>query len=687
MLKTVQSSRLVRTPTTPSASAKSSGTSRFFASIMLCGLTAEGKVSTDMSISGRIEGVYVKDVTPRGKNYPDILLVGNKKFEESSLWDEETPSSSQGPSTIIGDTTQFLSFSLDRSPHSSVSGGRGVPTHAQPGYKSDVHLSVFVPAIHYLHSVNFVYEMELFVIHLIKYFTIMSSSFKDAAVDVAKGLVGEKTKLTKGLSRLHSSFGHAQLSVAEETESSGIDETDAGLIVELSSSRFFFDVSIQSPVIVLPSSLQGEECLVAHLGEVKASNKYVCSSGQDTMLDSSLEESILVHARPPRTHVERMIFNVSNISLHATETRESRQKLEDSLTERSIPLHCHKVLKEASLSLQIEKHLKDGRSGSGGRGITGKDNESMAASSVLGMPSADLVVACKVCDPLTVQLPKKVFDQIRTTLRHGIRKEPRRRRNTEGTDSISSLGSARKTETKDKKPEGSKLGKSVHFHPNALSKSKKNHGFPKVCASFTLPKLSLELYHQIDLKDRDLVYVSLDDLSAKYQQDSLDYLSVDVSLRSILIEDLIQAEDSEYRNILSSSSNPFPFQPSSSPSASFIHNISGSAFTPSFSRHLYGFSHLMSTPRPQSASSTFSPLRSFNSDGPSSSSSVQNESEATLKVPECSQSDQHTDLLTIQAFFVGKSHPQFEKKYDSVSFFVHKQVCNIVLCKNAIINK
>jgi len=450
MLRTVRSSKIARTPTTPSVAFKSSSASRFFSSIMLYGLTAEGKISTDISLSGRIEGVYVKDVTSKGQNYPDILLVGNQKFEDSGLREEEGRYTSQDPG-VVHDVAQFLSFSLARSPHSSIT-GHEVPCLPQPGYKSDVHLSVFIPAIHYVHSVNFVYEMELFVIHLIKDFTVMSSTFKDAAVDVAKGLVGEKTKLTKGLSRLHSSFGHAQLPVVEETlDNTGVDETDAGLVVELSNSRFFFDVSVQSPVIVLPSSLQREECLVAHLGEVKASNEYVCGGeGQDAMLDNSLEESVVIHAARRRTQGEIMMFNDSNISLHATETRESRQQLEDSLSEQSIPYHCHKVLKEASVSLQIEKHLKNGKSRGGRSGGVSRKDGSTAVGSVLGMPSADLVVDCKVCDPLTVQLPKKVFDQIRTTLNHGIRKKPRRGRSTDVADSSSSLDSARKTQAKDK---------------------------------------------------------------------------------------------------------------------------------------------------------------------------------------------------------------------------------------------
>ncbi len=671
-------------PSTVNYTAPSTSGSSFFTIITLYGLTAEGKISTDISISGRMEGVHIRDITAKGKNYPDILVIGtvNETQDEVSFRTEKAPQGDNVP--------QYLSFSLDRSPHSSVT-GRGVPQQ-QSGYKSDVHLCVFVPAIHYLHSVNFVYEMELFVMRIVKYVSVMTSSFTDAAVDVAKGLVGEKTQLTKGLSRLHSSFGHAQLPVPEDSSGKdGVDEADGGSMMELSKSRVFFNVSIQSPVIVVPASLQREECLVAHLGEVKASNEYVCRSGSNTMLESSMGESILLQTGP-RVPAERMTFNVSNISLHATETGLGRKRLEEAMSDRSLPENCCKVLREASLSLFIEKRLKDTAMDAESSYSVRTGMDSSCEFSGMDEEDADLVITGKVCDPLSVELPKKVFDQIRTTLKHGVRKKPRKRskrKNVEGNsggsvspdgglEAESKKAKGNKTgdrsvspdgglEAQSKKAKGNKTGeKTVRFHQDAEILPRKKTNFPKICASFTLPKLSLELKHLIDSKDHDLVYVSLEELSAKYQQDSLSFFSIDVSLKSILIEDLLQAKDSEYRNILCSSSTPYPRSQTPRSSASFIHNITGSSFTPTISRHLYGLSPLMSTPRPQSASSAYSPLRSFNSSHSSPPSSSLEDNGGTLIEPPSPL----TDLLTIKAFFVGSDHPLFKEKFVSVSDYI-----------------
>ena len=643
MLKTVHSSQFpcTLTPTSPSKEFKASSTSSFFASIMLYGLTVEGKISTDISISGRLEGVHVRDVTAKGQNYPDILVIGtgNEKFDEPGLRTEEKPHHSAS----LDDLPQFLSFSLDRSPHSNVT-GHSLPRH-QPDYKSDVHLTVFVPAIHYLHSVNIVYEMELFVIRIVKYFTIMTDSIKDAAVDVAIGLVGEKTKLTKGLSRLHSSFGHAQLPTPEDSSGRGVvDETDAGLLMDLNKSHFFFDVSVQSPIIVLPSSLEGEECLVAHLGEIKARNEYIYSSGHDTLQESNMEESFTL----PHSPVERMTFSVSNISLHASQTKESRKALVASEWDRSLPENCCKVLKEASLSLQIEKHLKEDT-------IMGGDENTRR---MLDETNADLVITGTVCDPLLVQLPKAVFEQIRTTVKHGIRKKPRRRRKT--TDSNVLVEASKDVLTDNNKSQGIKPGKAVHFHPDVQEMPEQTK-FPKICASFTVPRLSLELKHLIDSKDRDLVCVSLDDLSAKYQQDELNYFSTDVSLKSILVQDLLQPKDSEYRNILSSSTKPCSFSPS--PSTHGARYRTSSSLTPSVSRHFLCNPLLMSTPILHSPFNSYSPLRSFS---PYDSKSV-SDNEATLKATSSSLSDLQSDLLTVQAFFVGNKHPLYKEKFKSVS--------------------
>ena len=639
----------------------------FFASIMLYGLIAEGIISADISISGKMEGVQVKDVTPKGRNYSNILVIRVDGEEGCGGEDRrgKTERKKLEESTADGfRLSQCLSFSLHRSSRPLVtSNGSSSPSTQVPGIKHDVHFSAFVPAIHYLHSINFVYELELFV----KDITSATTSFRNAAVGVAKGLVGQQSKLTKGLSRLHSSFGHVSTKSASRTDSivdgeGGEEETDTDMPVELRGSRFFFNVSIQSPVIVLPRSLTSEECLVAHLGEIKAWNDYII--GSSPTMESEIE--IVTPESPSFTvcgpaSMERVAVSVSNISLHATRTRESRRELEASGGDRAKLDDCCKVLKEMSLSLQIDRHLS---LRAGGQGEEGVEDKSGSASPFVD--SADVVITGVVCDPVLVSLPKEVFNQIMTTLQHGIRKKPRKSSNVSGSCDIATADECKL------------VTKTVRFHPEVLQKSElpAYMKVPKIFASFSLPKLSLELKHLIDSQDRDLVYVSLDDLSAQFHQYDANYLSLDLTLKSVLIEDLLQPEDSEYRNILTSSSKPlvFPLSPASS-TGSVVRNISSSSIVPSsFPRAFFPISHLMSTPKPpipHYVSQLFSPLRSFNTSSNSNESSSSHDQDETRTAigqeEKATEADSHTDLLTIKAVYVGKKHRFYTEKFDSVS--------------------
>lgn len=392
------------TPSTYSGSGDATApVSCLIASIMLYGLAAEGKFSTDISINGRMEGVHVQDVTTIGKRYPDILVIGMRADQKEHL-----------------QSSQCLSFSINSSPQSSVS----LSGSHNSNHVSDVHLAVFVPAIHYLHSVNFVYEIEMFVSEFLEYFTAMAETFKSAAVGVAKGLVRQDSQLAKGLSRIHDSLGHVppnlcKSGVEESLKggSGGVDEVDTGLPFQQAGNKLYFDLSVQSPIIVIPSSLSRDDCLVAHLGEITMKNEYLQQTPSQRGKSAADLDSISV---PPISSplVQHIVLNISNISLHATHTKESRLQLEDFKPNQVYPSKCCKVLKEISMVFQIDMQSSEKES---------KLHNESSTSNLGDENEADVLITGKVCDTLLIELPKVVFDQIKYTLKHGIRRKPKRK--------------------------------------------------------------------------------------------------------------------------------------------------------------------------------------------------------------------------------------------------------------------
>jgi len=558
---------------------------------MLYGLLINGTISTDVLIKGNLDGVCVTDLTLTGKKYSNIISMGTK-FDKTQETDEN-----------------ILSFSISRSYRSK--------NLLLSELYSDVHLKVFVPSIIYTHSVNFVQEMEIFISEFRSYSKIVTESFKTAAVGVAKGLVSKESQLARGLTKLHMSFGQSLMKPHQSFNSddfSDYDETDLPTTPTKTKDQIYFDFSINSPVIILPSSLKKEECLVAHLGQIAINNSYMYVDSNN----SDVQETV----------IDRVCVEISRVSLHATKDLKSRTDLLSCSQEHSILSQnpkCFKVLRETTAKLQVDRKLG------------GLDSET------------EIIINGEICNPLLVKLPKEVFDQIQKTLKHGLR----RKLSKSHSHSTDSTGGNQSNVD----------GSPIESNGDPL---------PNITASFSLPKLSLELKHTLEGKEKNLVYVSFDGFSAYVKKREPYVMACDLSLKSIIIEDLLEPEHSEYRYILASSIQPLPMMsPMNTPSKS-LGTLSMSASYNSLSRNFFPLSQLMSTPKPPmktlpSSLKSFDP-HSVDTAGPGGLSEGQEGSTTLTDEP-----SGDNDLLTIRAHFVHKKCPTYASNYNSVSEIIFVQ--------------
>ena len=622
----------------PSQDRDPGSSSRLVANLTFYGLSVEARVSADVAIDGRLEAIQVTDITPSGKKYPNIVSMG---LQNGGILKADE-SMTEGVSNLgTGKEPQCLSFSIHRSPQSFS------PAAANQSY--DIHLSGFVPSIHYTHSVNFVYETERFVSEFHLYLT---NTLTSAAVGVAKGLVRDKSQLAEGLGKLSTSFGPALASKQSVNHSNilsdrtQVEETDVGLPFG-SRDQLYFDISIQTPVIVLPSSLHSDECLVAHLGEISIKNEFV---QQSERVSPTEEEGTSLSSSAIYSETDRMVLKISNMSLHAAGDKASREWLVSEYN-NGVPSPSNnwsRVLKEATLMVQIDRRL-----GNQSCDVSTESAEDDVATN-------DVVISGKICEPLLIWLSKDVFDQIRTTLKHGLHRKttPPAQQGTkmeEGTGRHSSMSTG-------------SLKRKVKFSSLVLPEETSD-SLPKISASFSLPKLSLELKHMVGGQERNLVYVSFEDFAIQCNVSEPHLVSVDLTLKSIVIEDLLQPKDSEYRYLLASSSKPLPFlSPVITPPLTLHRLTKTKGLGSSIARHLLPMAHLMSTPK---APTSQSPLRSFSpyqDDAPKTERNSLREEESGCTSQEAASSFSDTgDLLTINAQFVDEECPEFATKYNSVS--------------------
>ena len=572
----------------------------------------EAKRSEDTSLlEGRLEGITVGDLTKIGRKYRDILTMGERPQERMEEEEKRRSDSSD-------DVPQFLRFSVHISPQS-------VPACAP--LSSDVNVSVSVPSIHYTHSVNLVREVETFVSEFQELSRAVIESFSSAAVGVAKGLVNEKSQFAEQLSTslgprsMHPSLFHS-MGTAPAIETVDVPQDFTPL------NHLYVDILVQSPVITLPSCLHDDKCLVAYLGEISVKNSFSHQNLTDSLLTSMVGPLI--------TERETLVIKIDRMSLHATHDAKSRELLVASGGRSSLG-RWWKVLEETSIVARINRRV-------GGRERGGFDDETREAegeeidfeigpelerrrgedsreqekgerhtpmvwvSGAESAPSADVVVTGEICDPLLVFLPKDVFDQIRITLKHGLYKKPSRKRKRQVRDGGPSLSSHHPSRILNS------AASSLSSRPKSeqsLKSEAESHQPQTVAFSFSLPRLSLQLKHTIDSKEKDLVYISFEEFRANCSKSEPLLTSVDLALKSIVIEDLIQEKESAYRYILASSTQPFTgISPLRSASAVGLQRLS---LSPSHLTHpLLPLSHLMSsTPRVAPSVTTDSPLRSF----------------------------------------------------------------------------
>ena len=643
---TVRLVRGIQVPLTPSFSSTPSMSSSSFHKRTTCHLVGEisllqlavkASFSNEMTITGKLSSVNVRDLTNTGQKYSSVFSSGNK--------DNMTDASS----STLGD---------DDGGSSSVAALNFTITQQCSEECSEYHIDVVVAAMCYTHSTNFVSEVELFISEFQQYLEMVKNSLRSAAVGVAKGIVSDKSKIAEGLSKLSVSFGpHHSMKLLDE------DSIDGSALDQQSSfytDKCYIKINVQSPVIILPRSFTSNECLVAHLGEISFVNEPAgCGSVEDIS----------------STIVDRAEVTVNNISLHATKSPEALS-LVTSCRDTPNSKDCFKVLREASLLLRVDWRQTDGL----------QDEEVGVAETVEAdvfdaeASTSEIVVSVTVKEQILLYLPKNVFDQAKSTLKNILRS-----RKETPVSSKEDMAQSVPTSPPNKK--------SVHFQTHVTTHTPQS-SLPKVSANFSLPRLTLELKETIEEKERQLVFIDLKQFKVEVEQVEKYRTNFDLHLHSIVIEDLLQPKDSKYRYLFASSDKPVKvISPVATPVSSFK---IPSAFqrqnlmVSSLANPLLSFSHYMSSPKP--ARTRTSPLRAFvpgtvGGDGNKQESDDEKDA-AESSIPEDKEDDTSDmadslrDLVCIRAYYIDKNCPDFQTKYDSVSLLLYMRKLTMCILKN-----
>ena len=580
--------------------------------------------SSEERISGHLEGLRISDLTPAGKKHPIILSCG--------VWregpDNDMITTMMTSYDSFNKMADCLHFSISRRTERGGGGGEG-----GGGGGFDVNVSLHFPSVVYTHSTNFIYNMNLFAINFIQYFNKLSESMKTAALGVAKGLVRDKSTLASRLNQLSTSFGGRNLATPTDEE-----ETDMGGV----SDRVLIDVKIESPVVVLPSPTSGGDSLIAHLGQISINNEFI-NLEEETVLQDDTDQKFKEFTLSSN-EVDRLTVHVSNVSLHSSHDVASRDFLISEATSVRVggglvPGSAYKILPETSLLFVIERAV------SGGCGQFHNDS------------LVDVKVTCTCSSKsIILSLPNSVFTQMKMTASKGLY-----------------------IPVNIDLPADEDSSQAPPLAPPTFSTGE---SLPKIYCSFSLPRLSIELKHLIGSVQKDIVFVSFDDFVARCHKTSPHKTHFDLALKSVIIEDLLQ-EDQSYRYILSSTLKPLPF--SSPVTGSSLHSHTPYSSLGISPRSFLPLSQLISSPRPPRVE--YSPLRSFNplpADTPASKVTTP-PTGSTTPPADTSVSSSVTDVqdvVSISGIFVSEDDPNFMSSYNGVSLHVNVLFSSVYLVVN-----
>ncbi|XP_063884386.1 intermembrane lipid transfer protein VPS13D-like isoform X2 [Scylla paramamosain] len=236
-----------------------------------------------LNVEGSLGGFQVRDVTPEGSKHQCIISVGQDPIVERS----------QDLFSHLN-SDLYRSYSAMDNAHRAFSFKVIRPlTFTQINQKlgetvdnEDLRVQLRLASVCYTHSPHFLKELRSCATEFKHYMTVVASSLKHAATEMAMGLVSKRIESFAGLasSQWDASPHHQRrLSVSRSTDTLNLpapppasasgshfspvieDATDLPFSLNL-------DIVLETPVVVLPESLNSPDVLVAHLGQISINN-------------------------------------------------------------------------------------------------------------------------------------------------------------------------------------------------------------------------------------------------------------------------------------------------------------------------------------------------------------------------------------------------------------------------------
>ncbi|XP_066231199.1 intermembrane lipid transfer protein VPS13D isoform X2 [Saccopteryx leptura] len=529
--------------------------------------------------------------------------------------------------------------------------------------KQECFLNLKMASLHYNHSAKFLKELTLSMDELEENFRSM---LKSAATKVTTVLATKTAEYSEMVSLFETPRKTRESFSLEDSETYAF-----GLAAPHSDTvKLILNINIESPVVSIPRKPGSPELLVGHLGQIFIQN-FV--AGDDESRSDRLQVEIkdiklyslnctqLAGREGPGSVVNRASCPASGSA--STSSQEEAQFTRHDFFESLHRGQAFHILNNTTIQFKLEKIPIE------------KESELTFSLSPDDLGTSSIMkIEGKFVNPVQVVLAKHVYEQVLQTLDNLVYSEDPNKFPVSATSSpgpnsplppLSACG-----EPAAERKENGLFSHSSFSNSSQKSLSvKEDRSFTQIQANFCISELQVQLSGDLTLGAQGLVSLKFQDFEVEFSKDHPQTLSIQIALRSLLMEDLLEKNpDSKYKNLMVSRGAPKPSSLAQkeylSQSCPSISNVEYPDMPRSLPSHMEEAPNVFQLYQRPASASRKKPKEVQDQDCPLTPPPSPTVDEPKMLAGKSKFDD---SLVYINIFLVDKKHPEFSSTYNRVN--------------------
>ncbi|XP_043974274.1 vacuolar protein sorting-associated protein 13D isoform X2 [Gambusia affinis] len=509
------------------------------ATASISGTKVNVSLGSRLDVSGSLGSLQLVDLTQEAGRNQFVVSIGSAEDSSSS------PKGLTFPPDNRESPTDALNFQLEEK------------------FKGECSLKLRMASLHYNHSARFLRHLRLSANELEDSFR---SVLKNAATTVSTVLASKTAEYSGRVSLFETPSRRTRRSSQswgcsfDQEEDVSTEEPESAL--DTFFVKLTLNISIESPVVSIPRKPGNPELLVGHLGSITIQN---CDNGKGSQAERLevlvkdirlylVNTSHLVLKRPREENADTSSPSHTG-NVNKDESQFTRHDFFESLS-RGEAFH---ILKDTTIHFTFEKTPVD------------EDSEFILLTTDEPFRSTgQLRIQGKFVNPVQVCLCKPVYEQVLQTLDNlSLIEEQPPTPSQPPTPPPPTPSSSRPHVFPD--PQGGLFARdppSISFSRSSLSSSLSlpSHRpllqpptFTQLKVTLQVAELQVQLSADLTEGSQGLVSVRFQDLEGHFTKDHPQLLEVQLALRALLMEDLLDPNpDSKYKHLMKSHGAPKP---------------------------------------------------------------------------------------------------------------------------------